>query len=215
MIKEYSISRDDSIYEAFPDIVMNNAGELICVFLECVHHSIRKNVRISMTKSSDNGKTWSKKIPFTDICDDSLTYDCPRISLLPDGSLAVICSIVPGLDKFTSKNAQHLWRSYDDGKTWSGPEVLPFCGIVPDKYKVLSNDRHIFGIHRPGENGRLEQYAYYSDDSGKTWNESKVGADARYDLCEVSIVEVKKGTLVAFMRENSFLGYSCKKSYFS
>jgi sialidase-1 len=84
---------------------------------------------------------------------------------------------------------------------------------VPDKYQVLSNGRHIFGIHRRDpETRKLTQYAYYSDDHGKTWTETVIASDNRYELCEVSIVEIN-GVLVAFMRENSGLGYSCKKAF--
>lgn len=212
MVKRYKISRDDSIYEAFPDLAANKKGELICVFLECEHHSIRKNVHLAMTKSADRGRTWSKKEKFAEI-DDIHTYNCPRISLLPDGSMVIICDIRnTGESDETKKAYQHIWRSYDGGESWSGPQTLDFNGIVPDKYQVLSNGRHIFGIHRSGESGKLEQYACISDDGGKTWREVLIASDERFNLCEVSILEVKPGTLVAFMRENSFIGISCKKA---
>ena len=212
MIQRYSVSRDDSIYEAFPDVAANSKGELICVFLECEHHSVRKNVHIAMTKSSDRGKTWSRKQRFAEI-DDIHTYNCPRISLLSDGSMAIICDVRnTGEDDETKKSYLHIWRSFDDGMTWTAPEELLIGGIVPDKYQILSNGRHIFGVHTTGKSGRLEQYACISDDNGKTWTKTLVGSDERYNLCEVSIAEVRPGTLVAFMRENSFLGYSCKKS---
>ena len=205
MLQQYTVSRDDSIYEAFPDLVQTATGELICVFLECEHHSIRKKVRIVMTKSTDNGRTWSPKMGFTEICKEGHTYNCPRISRLPDNSLVVLCDC-------NGVSEQHLWRSFDNGQTWKGPEIFPFHGIVPDKYQVLSNGRHIFAIHDENEKGKLEQYAYYSDDSGKTWTKTIVASDERYNLCEASILEVQPGILIAFMRENSFLGYCCKKT---
>lgn len=219
MVKKYTISRDDSTYEAFPDMAANKKGDLICVFLECEHHTIRKNVQIAITKSADKGRTWSQKKCFAKINDIFHTYNCPRISLLSDGSMVIICDILSNdengkiVEKDATKKAyQHIWRSYDDGQTWNGPETVNCNGIVPDKYQVLSNGRHIFGIHRTGSSGKLEQYAYISDDRGKTWNEVLIAADERYNLCEVSILEVKTGTLVAFMRENSLIGHACKKA---
>ena len=165
-----------------------------------------------ITRSRDEGKIWDPKQVFWRRCDDSRVFNCPRISRLPDGSMAVICDAIAGQDEETRDVCQYVWKSKDGGKTWNEPDILPFQGIVPDQYQVLSNGRHIFGIHRRGKSGMLEQYAYYSDDEGKTWTETLVAADTRYHLCEVSIVEIEKGTLVAFMRENSGMGYCCKKA---
>ncbi len=215
MLKQYTVSRDDSVYECFPDMVKTKSGKLICVFRESTHHGDLNGSRLVYKESTDGGKTWSEKYTLTPRADASFAYNCPRISCLPSGELVIICDI---LDRTVDEDRlvnceQHIFRSFDDGKTWSAPEVLPFKGIVPDKYQVLSNGRHIFGIHRRDpETKKLTQYAYYSDDHGKTWTETVVACDERYELCEVSIVEIKNGTLVAFMRENSGLGYSCKKA---
>lgn len=214
MQKQYTVSNDKSIYEAFPDIAEAASGELICVFLECEHHALRKNVRIAMTKSCDGGRSWSAKTAFTDVCRGKLAYNCPRISLMPDGSLAVICDMMNESDHYTPGGSeQNLWRSYDGGNKWEGPEILPFTGIVPDKYRVLSNGRHIIGLHsQNASTGRLEQHAYYSDNSGKSWTKTVVASDERYNLCEGSILEIKEGVLAAFMRENSNKGFPCMKA---
>lgn len=215
MLKQYTVSRDDSVYECFPDVVKTKSGKLICVFRESTHHGDLNGSRLVYTESTDGGKTWGEKHALTPRMDASFAYNCPRISELPSGELIIICDI---LDRTVNEDLllhceQHIFRSFDDGKTWSAPEALPFKGIVPDKYQVLSNGRHIFGIHRrDSETRKLTQYAYYSDDHGKTWTETVIASDNRYELCEVSIVEIN-GVLVAFMRENSGLGYSCKKAF--
>ncbi len=41
MIEKFTVSRDDSIYEAFPDVALAVSGRLVCVFAECTHHSDR------------------------------------------------------------------------------------------------------------------------------------------------------------------------------
>ena len=215
MIQQYTVSREDSVYECFPDIAQTPSGKLICVFRESEHHANLNHSRLVCKESLDHGKTWSEKTALTPIMQASFAYNCPRISVLPDGVIVVICDV---LDRSTQEYylkdcVQHLFYSYDDGKTWSEPKVLPMKGIVPDRYRVLSNGRHIFGIHRKGEKtGKLTQYAYYSDDNGETWTETVVADDERYELCEVSIVEIEAGTLVAFMRENSGLGICCLKA---
>ncbi len=215
MIRQYTVSRDDSVYECFPDMVKTPSGKLIVVFRESAHHADLEGNRLVYVESLDNGKTWSEKHALTEKRDGTYAYNCARISVMPDGSLVIICD---KLDRTVNEDLlkdceQHIFRSYDDGKTWSEPEILPIKGIVPDKYRVLSNGRHIFGVHRKSEiTGKLTQYCYYSDDNGKTWTEALVAFDERYQLCEVSIVEVEEGTLVAFMRENSSRGLPCFKS---
>ena len=42
MIQKFNVSRDDSIYEAWPDVVLTDGGKLICVFSECEHHKNRE-----------------------------------------------------------------------------------------------------------------------------------------------------------------------------
>lgn len=215
MIHRYQISNDPAAYEAFPDLVETKSGELICVFMECEHHGKRAKVRLDIAKSSDHGRTWSEKVPFTELSDGPYTYNCPRISRMPDDSLVIICDYIKVGSVYNRENSeQHVWYSHDDGKTWTEPRKLDIPGIVPDKYRVLSNGRHIVGAHRPNPvTKRLEQFAFYSDDNGETWTETLVASDERYNLCEVCIVEIKEGILVAFMRENSGLGYSCKKAF--
>lgn len=215
MIQQYSVSRDDTVYECFPDITKTKSGKLICVFRESAHHADLNNSRLVLKESLDNGKTWGEKTALTEKHPASYAYNCPRISCMDDGELIIICDKLDRTKKedYLVNCEQHLFRSHDDGKTWVGPEVIPCKGIVPDKYRVLSNGRHMFALHeRNPETKKLQQCAYYSDDEGKTWTRVIVASDERYELCEASIVEAEPGVLVAFMRENSALGYSCKKA---
>lgn len=215
MIRQHMISRDDAVYECFPDVALNARGELLCVYRESEHHADLRSSRLVLRRSGDGGESWGEKTALTPTGEPSFAYNCPRISTLPDGSMVILCDI---LDRRVGESRlvhceQHIWRSTDGGESWTEPEALPFVGIVPDKYQVLSSGRHLFGIHAKNDRtGKLEQYAYYSDDGGKSWTKVLVASDERYNLCEVSMVEVKPGVVVAFMRENSGLGYSCKKA---
>ncbi|HPB16731.1 MAG TPA: sialidase family protein, partial [Clostridia bacterium] len=60
-LEKYIVSKDDSIYEAWPDIALTKSGKLVCVFSECKHHGDRENARIVYCHSTDKGKTWSEK----------------------------------------------------------------------------------------------------------------------------------------------------------
>ncbi|MGI6506563.1 MAG: sialidase family protein [Clostridia bacterium] len=64
-LQKYIVSKDDSIYEAWPDIALTKSGNLICVFSECEHHGNRDNARIVYCHSLDRGNTWSKKTALT------------------------------------------------------------------------------------------------------------------------------------------------------
>ena len=84
-IRKFNVSRDDSIYEAFPDLVQTKSGKLICVFNECEHHLDRTNARVMITESFDRGRSWSPKRPISEPGSRKAFLDCPRISLLSDG----------------------------------------------------------------------------------------------------------------------------------
>ncbi len=217
-IQKFTVSRDDSVYEAWPDLVLTRGGKLICTFTECTHHKDRDKSRIVITESLDRGRTWSAKLPLTEYSDRNFYFNNSRISRLPDNSLVIICDRVDSTSKAAGEcgpaTCQYIWRSGPEGGSWGEPAVLPLRGIVPDKYRVLSSGREIISAHAKNtETGKLEQYLWYSDDGGRSWSERvTVASDPRYNLCEASILELSDGVLVAFMRENSRLGIDCLKS---
>lgn len=210
-MQKFIVSKDDSIYEAWPDLVQTDSGKLICVFSECEHHLDRKNARIMMCESSDRGRTWTSKKPFSEKCKSDDFFNCARISKLNDGRLAIICDRIKGNERALSE----IWVWYGDseGNNWDEPIIYPFCGIVPDKLLQLKNGRLIIAAHfNSPDNGNLEQYLWYSDDNGKTWSDRvTVASHPDYNLCEVSILECENNTLVALMRENSLKGYDVMK----
>ena len=211
-LQKFIVSRDDSIYHAWPDVVLCSSGKMICTFTECVSHADRNKSRIVMVESYDRGRTWSEKRPLTEVTTAEDYYNNARISLLPDGRLAIICDREYGKEKPETKLEVYVWFSSDEGKTWSEPILTPAVGIVPDKYRVLKSGRHIISCHTFGGGGMLEQYLWYSDDGGKTWSDRvTVAADPALKLCEGSILETPSGALVCYLRENSGRGYDCMK----
>lgn len=210
-IAKYTVSRDDNIYEAWPDLMLTEGGKLICIFTETQHHRNRENSRLMICESADRGRTWSKKKPFTEKGTAECYFNNARISRLNDGRLAVIC------DKITHdenrKSEIYVWLGNAEGEVWGEPTVYPFCGIVPDKLLQLESGRLIICAHfKNRATSKLEQYLWYSDDGGKTWSDRiTVAASPDYNLCEASILDCKNGMLVAFLRENSYHGHDMLK----
>ncbi len=213
-IQKFTVSNDPAIYEAWPDVVQTRSGKLVCVFSECAHHGDRSYTRIMLADSHDRGRSWTPKRPLTEGTRGlDYYYNCARISTLRDGRLVVIVDRIPFIDgeKVAGKARNLLYFSNDDGVTWSEPAETPLCGIVPDKLLELESGRWIIAAHRP-LNDKLTQYLRWSDDRGATWSDDVVVAHSPdFHLCEVSILPMGEGTLVAFMRENSGMGYDCKK----
>ena len=204
-MQKFTVSNDKSIYEAWPDVVQTDSGKLICVFSECEHHCNRENARIMITESTDRGRTWSAKKPLTEKGVSDNYFNCARISKLLDGSLVIICDKLKGFDESSAKT--YVWYGDKEGLNWSEPKIFDFNGIVPDKFLQLKNGRFIIANHTPSpETGKLEQHLWYSDD-GVNWSDRiTVASDARYNLCEISILECGNNTLVGFLRENSRIG---------
>ncbi|MBN1877827.1 MAG: exo-alpha-sialidase, partial [Anaerolineae bacterium] len=222
MIQKFTISRDDAIYEAFPDVTLLPSGKMLCVFAECTHHADRSYTRIMLTESTDQGRTWSFKRPLTEATHGMPYYNCARISTLRDGRVVVIVDRVATRESQATREDCHnlLYFSSDDGVTWdgglfgNGPVDTPARGIVPDKLLELPNGRWIVAAHyRDVELGFLVQRLWYSDDQGQTWSDPViVGRQTGLNLCEVSILPIEGDTLVAFMRENSGQGWDCYKA---
>ena len=208
-IERYDISNDRDVYESWPDLVLTQSGRLICIFCECTHHSDRSYSRIVYKTSADSGRTWSEKRYLTEACHSNgdTCWDCPRISRLSDGRLAVLCNYVS-----PEKDRIFMWIGDAEGENW-GPAVDTGAeGIVPDKLLEITGGRWILSCHighKPGFS-KLHQRLWYSDDQGKSWTGPiNVAKDARYNLCEGSILEVEPQVLVCFMRENSSEGIEC------
>lgn len=216
MIEQFVVSRDDTIYEAFPDVALTQDGKLVCVFAECTHHSDRSYTRVVVTTSTDRGRTWSPKRPLTEATSGVAFYNCPRITCLRDGRLVVVVDKIHTAARSKDPDGCHvqLYISEDAGLTWTGPVATPVRGIVPDRLVELSSGRWLLAAHYDDVSfGNLVQRLWISDDQGSHWEGPvSVGRQAGLNLCEVSILPVDETTLVAFHRENSGLGWDCFKT---
>ncbi len=226
MIEKFTVSRDDSIYHAWPDVALTPSGRLVCVFSECTHHGDRSYTRIMHCHSDDRGTTWSPKRPLAPAARFTEGkfewWNCPRISTLSDGRLVALVDYCqnskPGeAPSSFQARIEHLYFTRD-GESWSDGPATPARGIVPDQIVELKSPAHhgrwIFVTHhRTGEDFSLWQVeAWISDDQGQTWRDPVVVAAApQLRLCEGSVVELPGGELICFLRENSSLGLDAYK----
>jgi hypothetical protein len=90
MILKFAVSRDDDWYEAWPDVTLTVGGKLVCVFSQCTHHGNRSATRLMITESTDRGRTWGNKRPFTELTNGRPYWNCARISRLRDGRLVIV-----------------------------------------------------------------------------------------------------------------------------
>lgn len=214
MIRKFTVSNDPAHYEAFPDVVLTPSGKLICVFLECVHHLDRSRTALAVTESIDRGRTWSEKRTIVTSENSPFFHNCPRLSLLSDGRIAMT------VDRFSERpqvvdDFDHvevvIYFSADEGMTWSEAVQTPLRGIVPDKLVELDTGRWLLAAHNL-VNGELSEYLIHSDDRGTTWSDPVTVAKVNgLNLCEISMLPMGEGTVIGFLRENSWKGYDCKK----
>lgn len=218
-IKQFLVSRDDSIYEAFPAIVLTEKDNLVCVFLECTRHTDRSFTRIVYKISHDRGRTWGEKIPLTEGTEGlGYYYDCPSISRLKDNRLVIVTNRI-------IQNKDTEWHSFDEtitemyfgnteGTNWEGPIETPVKGIVPDTLCELSTGRWLLSCHQKSKkHGYLEQMLWYTDNRGESWvGPVTLASQKGLNFCEVSILQLPDQTLVAFLRENSGTGLGCYKA---
>lgn len=206
MIPKYTVSRDDNWYEAWPDVALTEDNKLICVFSQCTHHGDRSATRLMIIESTDRGRTWGNKRPFTELTSGLPYWNCARITRLRDGRLVIVADQISKEKENGGRN--FLWIGDSEGTRWTGPIETPLEGIVPDKLCELSSGRWLLSAHT-----KKGQWLQYSDNQGESWSEPVlVASHPDLRLCEVSILPLKDGTLVAFLRENSGQGLDCYKT---
>ena len=215
MIQKYRISNEPGVYEAWPDVALTRSGKLLAVFSRCRHHLDRSMTQIMLIESTDRGRSWGRRRSLTESTAGlDYYYNCPRISVLSDGTIAVT------VDRVRLGRGGHepgaasvlIFFSADDGSSWSGPIATPLAGIVPDKLCELASGRWLISAHADGGGGRLCQYLHYSDDRGKSWSPRITVADEPgLQLCEGAFVELSPNVVVCLLRENSMRGEDCRR----
>lgn len=213
-MEKFTIAKD-AMFNGWPDVAMTESGELLCVFTECESHTDRRNSSLVLVRSSDRGRTWSKK---TKISETSLNgeniFNNARIQRMKDGRMRILCDRLPTLWEESSHAQVYMWEGGKDGVFETPPKPLEVFGIVPDKIlETASGEMLLAAHHKDEKTGKLVQYVYFSKDGGTNWeNKTVVAADPRYNLCEATLLEVEPNVIMAIMRENSMQGFDAMKA---
>lgn len=177
------------------------------------------SARIAARHSDDGGRTWSKRdrvlVPNEGKC-NVMSVSFLR---LQDGRIALFYA---RKNSFRDCRLQ-LRTSEDEGKTWSAPTL---CIPAPG-YFVVNNDRVIqlksgrilvpAAYHRAkldtdemqwgAFDGRGIAIYFYSDDSGRTWQESKdwlsLPARSTSGLQEPGLVELSRSRIYSWCRTST------------
>lgn len=191
-----------------PDIVRLQSGRLLLVYSDTEAHWGETTQILTILFSNDNGRTWSRlsEVETADLNKGDERLVTPRISILNDGKIAVICDH----DDFGHFHEDQppgnwIWWSRDEGKTWDGPQQSNIMGFEPDRIVELPDHRLAVSTHIMLR--KSQEFAVIlttSEDRGKTWgNQVLVAHDGYHRFCEGAIVILDGGKeLACVMREN-------------
>jgi len=145
--RPFYIARDDGLYESFPDLLLTRGGGLLLAYREADAH-IPTETRLIVLGSQDRGWTWNQRIVLS-AQSDALgigTWNCPRLSQLCDGRIALVADLKVQGDTRTTPYDTYLWWSQDEGATWYGPRNVYCPGFLPDKVIELPNGELLMGL---------------------------------------------------------------------
>ena len=208
-IEPFTLSRDDSIMEGWPDLIRIKGGRLLVAYNECVAHGNRDHSRITARLSDDDGHTWSNKIYIGEETFHQDNWNSIRVSQLTDGRLLLVCDRVIGHET-SDKTNLYMWESRDRGETWSEKRQLGIFGYCADKIRELSDGSLLLcvGLFDPTR-GTTKVIAHKSYDGGVNWQETGIVAQSdHYTFIEPAALELSDGSIAVFLRENSFKDYN-------
>ena len=167
--------------------------------------------------SSDGGRTWEDLGPLINQKGRGLRGNILRpqsIIRLQSGALAINYWERVGTGGMgLAHQCSYFIKSLDDGKTWSAPVQVNPSGtpsyatwmIQTNTGRLVLANEYFYG--QPGDRDLGVCTCYYSDDEGKTWNESPEGLYVWEDYGAVigsvevpCIAETADGRLLMFMR---------------
>jgi|APSaa5957512622_1039677.scaffolds.fasta_scaffold22252_2 hypothetical protein len=197
-----------------PDIIKLPSGRLLLVYSDTDGHWAQQSEVITLLKSDDDGRTWVKYREIETARqpeDDRLVT--PRISILNDGRLVVLCDHDDfGYFHEDQESGNWAWWSEDNGETWSGHRLTGIMGFEPDRMIDLPDGTLGVSSHiMRGESQEFAQILSVSEDGGKTWKErATIAHDGYHRFCEGAVVILNNGNEIAcVMRENHSAGIPC------
>jgi hypothetical protein len=217
-------------YQAFPDVCRLKNGDLLAVFYAGYGHvslpagDLSKGGRICMTRSLDDGRSWSAPQVLFDDADDNRD---PHVAQLDDGT--VVCTFFSfGMRANTpplKSSAEFSWKtwqslsdgrgsqivfSHDNGFTWDKSAT----SVAKDWYcsapvRQIKDGACLVGVYqedpeRKGDFSNAWGGVARSTDHGKTWSTPvPIGKEAHLPLdAETDIIQLKDGRILAALRSS-------------
>ena len=186
-----------------PNVVPLSETEILC-FYRIGSAFYSADGKIAKLRSTDGGNSWKTEGLVWEPAGDRapFSYTAPHASRLRDGTLVLVASRRDGSDPdrptFNPETGGSrmgdpvLFRSHDDGRTWSEPQVLDLPGDItpdmPSQIIELNNGRWLLICEAWKEWAdpsplHIKGYAAFSDDEGKSWKEKvdlPVSSDKMY-----------------------------------
>lgn len=188
-----------------------------------------EDIDIIAQRSTDGGRTWSDPVNVIEGQGWGKGYGDAALIQAEDGTIACAFSGGPGLWASNLENPQrnYISLSHDGGLTWEepfdctsmlwGPDAVnPECkechsaffgsghGLRMTKGEHAGRIMFVAAVHSSAAS-RFYNYAFYSDDNGKTWQVSKCAFDGGD---EAKVVELADGRIMMSVRRRGFRGYN-------
>jgi sialidase-1 len=211
-----TVSRDDEYHESWPDIAIAANGDLVVAYQESEGHGAGPVSTIVSRYSTDLGATWSEK---TVVLSHPRRHaqgwiNCSKLIRLQDDSLLLVLDNC-AQNRIYPEGAHHFWgyqhsdmylfRSFDNGRSWVGPEATFIHGGVVPSITQLQDGTLLLGITIfPEEKDyRSTMLVYRSPDNGRSWGAAITVAEHPERLPdEGDFVQLPTGEVVCYMREN-------------
>lgn len=166
----------------FPVLVKTPEGKLVCALRTGAAHKNTPGAQISITVSSDKGKTWS---PYKVAVQGCKGQDARNHSIGIIDNLTYVLSYGV-VDLRENKKWMEVVRSVDAGESWSDPQLIehstnldfiaPHGQMKKVDDKILAfNARGAYSSDKRKQNPELperESYLFFSYDKGLTFSET-------------------------------------------
>ena len=201
---KYLVAKEEGWYLGFTGVAVARDG-LVCAYIRTDQH-VRTITDLMVARSEDGGRTWKghQSLSHQELQNDGAIWVSPEISSLRDGRNVIICDHDDWKGGKGHPSSNQLFWSSDGGHTWSRPQKTDDIAGEPERIRELSDGTLMYTTSKAAWQGKrryLQCIVIFSDDGGKTWDrQSILSDDPLYQDCEVGVVEVTPGKLLAVSR---------------